>query len=282
MEAEYMYYPEFERNFEAEAGRFIAGYSTWGERFNRKYLWVLLLSVVGVIGCLFCDEAITFMLSIMLVAMGPLVLAIMGMPYCFNKIFTRRCIICADGLIWQVLLYNIYMLSEKVIKFCDVKGIRKSGTVYSQFGISYLLTVAKLSATDSAGNEIFCKTGYYVNEHEEAQKNNFYGCAFNGILERWNEIAAQRLNKEFEAKGYCSFYADGKEYRVGHGYLSCGNDIVRVGEFSYKFHDGFLSFFPQNVGNMWLLKRPLLVVPLSSMYNGQLFLTVIRQTLNIV
>ena len=90
MEAEYMYYPDFERNFEAEAGLFIAGYSTWGEQFNRNYLWVLLLSVVGVIGCLFCDEAITFMLSIILVAMGPLVLAILAMHYCFNKILSRR------------------------------------------------------------------------------------------------------------------------------------------------------------------------------------------------
>ena len=87
MEEEYRYIPEFERNFEAEAGRFIAGYSTWGERFNRKYLWVLLLSVVGVIGCLFCDEAITFMLSIMLVAMGPLVLANIGKHSFFYKKF---------------------------------------------------------------------------------------------------------------------------------------------------------------------------------------------------
>ena len=277
MEAEYRYNPEFERNFEAETGRFIAGYSTWGERFNRKYLWVLLLCLAGMIGLLFCDGVFTFGLAMSLVIIGPLVLAILGTPYCFNKIFTRRCIICMDGFIWQVLLCNKYMLSEKVVKFSDANGIRKSNTVYSQLGISYLFTEATLSVIDSEGKELFSKTGYYVNEHEEA----FYGFAFNGILERWNEIAAQRLNKEFEDKGYCTFFSDGKEYRVGHGYLSCGNDTVRVGEFSYKFHDSFLSFFPPNVGSMWFLKSPTLVVPLSSMYNNQLFLAVIRQMLNI-
>lgn len=282
MEAEYRYNPEFERNFEAETGRFVVGYSTWGERFNRKYMWMLLLSLAGIIGCLFCDEAITVMLSIMFVVMGLIVLAILGIPYCFNKIFTRRCIICSDGFIWQVLLCNRYMLSKRVIKFSDANGIRKSATVYSQLGISYLLTEATLSVIDSEGKELFCKTGYYMNEHEEPYKNNFYGYAFNGILERWNAIAAQRLNKEFEDKGFFTFYSDGKEYRVGRGYLTCGNDTIRIGEFSYKFHDGFLSFFPPNVGSMWYLKSPTLVVPLSSMYNAQLFLAVIRQMLNIV
>ena len=134
---------------------------------------------------------------------------------------------------------------------------------------------------DLLGNEVFSKTGYYLNEYEEAHKRNFYGYAFNGILERWNEIAAQRFNKEFADKGYFTFYSEGREYRVGAGYLSCGNDTIRIGEFSYKFHDGFLSFFPPNVGNLWYLKRPLLVVPVNSMYNNQLFLVVIQKMLNI-
>ena len=134
---------------------------------------------------------------------------------------------------------------------------------------------------DLLGNEVFSKTGYYMNEYEEAHKRNFYGYAFNGILERWNEIVAERLNKEFADKGYFTFYSEGREYRVGAGYLSCGNDTIRIGEFSYKFHDGFLSFFPPNVGNLWYLKRPLLVVPVNSMYNNQLFLVVIQKMLNI-
>lgn len=246
-------------------GEFIEGYTNEKDTFAYKFLWWLLIPIVG--------WTVVFM---------------MVMIFLLTKIFGTKQVIYLykNGILWisKPFIGN----GEKIVlRYDEIGGIRTSKTrmYQSTFGIkSYTGTEVVMDICDKDGYSLLLRRFNYRNEHEDNEKYNALGFAMAAILNSWNEIAINRFNEELLNQGYGTFHTTLGKDIVN---VVIGRDFIKTGEnyvgrnFRYAFQDGLLYIYPSEEDRNFSDKKGYFTINVNDMYDKNVFLMAASQLLGV-
>lgn len=245
-------------------GEFVEGYTNRRDSINKKILWLLLLPIVGWV-----------LLAVFLI------LALLGKF--LRK--THSVYLYQDGVLWETK--SIIGKSEEIIiRYDEIGGIKTSKTrQYSSiYGLvnTYQCTSVLLEICDKDGFSIIQRQFAYQNEHEKEDGYNSLGFGMNAILTTWNKIALDRLNRELNENGFCTFYTteNGKKVsvEVENYFIKSANNYAGAG-LKYAFQEGILYIYPSEEDCN--SSKKYFTINVNEMYNRDVFLLAINQLLGI-
>lgn len=250
---------------DAGLGEFLEGYSSQRDPFNYKLLLWILVPVIG------WSLVLVFIVN-----------------FFFHKWLDTKDYIYLykEGFLWvrKPCLGNP---RETIVRFDEIGGIRYSKTRH--YKVIYLVNVYNETSTtfevcDRKGLSICKVESAYRNEKEADDKYNAVAFASNAIIDRWNEMAIERFNRDVAEKGYGTFYTKGGTASVK---VELGRDFIKTGnhyagsEFRYAFQDGLLYIYPTEEDRNFSDKTQYFTINVNEMYDSRIFLLAAAQYLGI-
>lgn len=246
-------------------GEFVEGYTNSRDSIiNKKILWLLLLPIVGWV-----------ILAVFLIVM------LLGKTFgTIHSIYLYK-----NGILWETKP-KIGKSEEIIIRYDEIGGIKTSKTrqyssIYGLVNV-YQGTSVLLDICDRDGFSIIQRHFAYQNEHEKEDGYNSFGFGMNAILAAWDKIALDRLNKELNEKGFCTFYTteNGKKVsvEVGGYFIKSAGNYASAG-LKYAFQEGILYIYPSEEDCN--SSKKYFTINVNEMYNRNVFLLAVNQLLGI-
>lgn len=251
---------------DAGLGEFMEGYTSKRDGHPYKFLWWLLVPIVGWI-------VVPFWVII----------------YVLSRTFRNESFIYLyeEGFLWVVKSIT-GKSKEYLVRYDEVGGMQYSKT--RKYQTSYAIitvyqgTHVNFNICDKEGVSIFGQFFSYRNEHEVDDKYNACGFAVNAILERWDELAINRVNRELNQQGYARFYTNDNGQRVyvdiGRGFIKTGSDYAG-NDFRYSIQDGYLFIYPSDEDRNYSNKKEYFTINVNQMYDSRVFFLAASQLLGI-
>lgn len=247
-------------------GTFIEGYTNTRDSFPYKFLWWLLVPIAGQI-----------------------IVPLFVLFYFLGKLFGAKhfVYIYKEGFLWKRKRL-IGKDDEIRVLYDEMFGIRtfKTREYQSIYGIIniYKGTTVYLDVCNKKYEKILSRSFVYKNENEEEDEYNSLGFAMRALLDRWNDIAIERFNKEMREKKYGTFLT------TTHGALTAvcvGSNFIVAGDnrasnkFKYSLENGELLIYPSEEELNPNSKKKYFVIDVNNMYNKEVFFLAASQFLGI-
>ena len=241
-------------------GKFVLGYTSYNTPFNWKWLWWILVPIIGWF----------FLLLHMII-------------YWYRHCFKVRTVIFYENGVYSIATSRDANLKiggtcyryDDIIGFSDCRTRQYTNHVYS----GTLVHIDWLNKDKQFGRFL---TGSYRNEYEKLGEYNFDGYLAQAVIKLWSSRALELHLQEQNEKHYTSFfYIRHNAFRgdvLIEVQLSPERLEVEGQNFNpedidgYEFHEGLLWIYPKKGSK---LKK--VIIDVNNMFDKNIFIAMIRK-----